>query len=1393
LDVTEPTSSSLGFNGNSQIDHYFDTHGDPSANGLTLDTAYRFEDVTFTCSLVFNHITRYVIIENCRFEEADIFIWQSRHIFVDSSSLLDSEIEIKYSESITITTNSFEFGSSGSGTCAVEIVYSESVDVIDNEILDASRGIKISGSEYVNVENNDLTCKGPAIIQLDCSTHVSVYNNIILGNDDAGNGIYLSNSDYNDIILNHVSHNVVGINISSTSTDNVVAINWLIDNQQQIRCNQADNSWRIPGIELGNVYSDYMSSHSGATFTRVDQSFPEYFNPDDYQDKAIFRGSAYNVIDVGINDEYPLVQLCNVGIDFSVDLLDAKYLRGVDAPTVVITHDMPVIGFIGAVSISLNGIDQGPVDLGTISGTEIHVPVSATAWQTFGSGSIVIEVTIETIFGAVTQQAITIEKDISAPVISIISPLPNKWYGHTAIAYELDITEPHLEHVWYSVDAGITKYDLVSTSGSLDQGVWGAFPHGQVDVMFGAEDTLGNAAFSSISVYKDMTGPNVIISSPQAFQVFSASAPQISLVISDPSAISSLSYSVNIEVVALDPATTTFTLGQTVWNGLADGYVEIEIYAVDEWGNDGTESIVIKKDTVKPIIQLTNPANFTYFGNEAPCVSINFADDNFDFASYTIGTFPQSFSFGNFLWIAQLDQAAWSAQPDGLVSVGIQAHDKAGNVAELELILGKDTVAPSIEIFMNKADLLYGQDIPSFRLSVTDPFLVLSSLKYSLDGGASLFSIFNLLDTSVNTYYWAGLPTGNYDLTVYAEDAFGNQASSTVVLEKDVTAPSLTIEAPLEDSVWGFDAPTYEVTASDPHYAKMQYSLDGGKTRYDANGLSGTIDTSGWFNVPKGENHIIFYALDTLGNEFSTSVRIYRDEAPPLITINSPVQGMLFGNASVAYSITIIDDFLSEYWYTIGESPTEHQLSATTGTIDLGIWESLPDGPLVLRFYAEDTLGNLASNATSIIKDTTIPGLTFSTETDLFGVAPMRFDLDIVEPHLGTLYYKIDDESEMHALISGKNEVPNSYWQLFTSGSHTLTILVSDSLGNTATVSYDFMKDTVLPSVTCISPSTDAQFGHTVPMIDFEIEDMSDIVVVWYALEGSSAQYPILLTESFVALDETFWASLPSGMWCIVIRARDTAGNVGSDSITINKDVDGPIINFLYPDASFVVSRGIPPIIFTVDDINLNHVWYWITGSNGYQFRCKPSEYNGSIDAGAWSRAFESEGKITLRIFAEDDFGSQSEYSIAFDCAEECDFRVGLSNFVFKNAESSMIVLALLAIVACIAIVSKKRRIQKLQNQIRGLTRQANHGNEIPVNIPAGNHHIKNAIKILSVAMLALAAAFLMHQCYNPGRYFELTIIMNQGGLVVILVAILMTMLVTAMFYSQTQKVGRRI
>lgn len=96
----------------------------------------------------------------------------------------------------------------------------------------------------------------------------------------------------------------------------------------------------------------------------------------------------------------------------------------------------------------------------------------------------------------------------------------------------------------------------------------------------------------------------------------------------------------------------------------------------------------------------------------------------------------------------------------------------------------------------------------------------------------------------------------------------------------------------------------------------------------------------------------------------------------PIIIINLPSDGATFGSTSPNFEVIIKDETIvllediiqiDTMWYTLDGGKTNYAF-VTNGTIDQAAWDTLPEGLIILRFYANDTLGNLGTSFITVVK-----------------------------------------------------------------------------------------------------------------------------------------------------------------------------------------------------------------------------------------------------------------------------------------------------------------------------------------------------------------------------------------------------------------------------------------
>lgn len=92
------------------------------------------------------------------------------------------------------------------------------------------------------------------------------------------------------------------------------------------------------------------------------------------------------------------------------------------------------------------------------------------------------------------------------------------------------------------------------------------------------------------------------------------------------------------------------------------------------------------------------------------------------------------------------------------------------------------------------------------------------------------------------------------------------------------------------------------------------------------------------------------------------------EDGAPMIAINSPSSGSVFGVSAPSFDVTIVDTTLASMWYTLDGGL--HNFTFTeNGIIDQSAWDALLDGSVIIRFYAIDIVGNVTFEEVSVIKN----------------------------------------------------------------------------------------------------------------------------------------------------------------------------------------------------------------------------------------------------------------------------------------------------------------------------------------------------------------------------------------------------------------------------------------
>ena len=208
--------------------------------------------------------------------------------------------------------------------------------------------------------------------------------------------------------------------------------------------------------------------------------------------------------------------------------------------------------------------------------------------------------------------------------------------------------------------------------------------------------------------------------------------------------------------------------------------------------------------------------------------------------------------------------------------------------------------------------------------------------------------------------------SGDY---AYVADEDSGLAVIQVRRRYDIVDPILTILYPnSNNNLFGKTAPNFSVIIEDtyPGIDTMWYTIDGGITNTTFT-TNESINQLLWESRGNGTVTIRFYANDTSGNINWEEMIVRKDILGPIITINAPLFNQEF-RVNPAYDISILEWNLDKIWYTLDGSITNVTITSLSGAIDGSIWEGISEGAVTIRFYANDTIGNISWKDVTIIK-----------------------------------------------------------------------------------------------------------------------------------------------------------------------------------------------------------------------------------------------------------------------------------------------------------------------------------------------------------------------------------------------------------------------------------------
>jgi len=293
---------------------------------------------------------------------------------------------------------------------------------------------------------------------------------------------------------------------------------------------------------------------------------------------------------------------------------------------------------------------------------------------------------------------------------------------------------------------------------------------------------------------------------------------------------------------------------------------------------------------------------------------------------------------------------------------------------------------------------------------------------------------------------------------------------------------------------------------------------------------------------------------DTLGFMRYSQLRYFTvvsDIFPPNITINSPLLNDLFGSTAPFFNLTILDPDVNTIWYTFDGGLINLTITWKFGYLDQTEWDKIGNGTATIRFYANDTIGNIGFEEITIRKDIISPDITIFSPSfnDLFGSTAPSFNFNIIEPNLDSRWYTLDGGVTVIPISGTTGTIEQTEWDKFSNGTVTIQFYANDTVGNSGWEEVTVRKDILPPYIMITTPIEDQVFTERAPNFELTINE-GNLNEIRYTLDDGLIN---ITCGTSGQITQAYWNALPPGEYTLRFYATDTLGHEGFAEVIIQK------------------------------------------------------------------------------------------------------------------------------------------------------------------------------------------------------------------------------------------------
>ncbi|MEW3188953.1 Ig-like domain-containing protein [Escherichia coli] len=1010
-------------------------------------------------------------------------------------------------------------------------------------------------------------------------------------------------------------------NYSVDSSAPTIIIN-TVASDNIVNASEADAGVTVSGsttAEAGQIVTVTLNSPTVQTYqatVQADGSWSITIPAADLE--ALTDGS--HTLTATVNDKAgnPASTTHNLAVDLTVPVLTINTIAGDDIINAA-EHGQALV-----ISGSSTGGEAGDIVSVTLNNKTYTTTLDASGnWSVgvpaadvsaLGSGPQTVTATVTDVAGNSDNETHTVTVNLTAPTIGINPIASDDVINATEKGADLQISGTSNQPTGTTITVTLNGQNYSATTDAA--GNWsttvpasavGALGDASYTVTANVTDSAGNSNSASHNVQVNTALPGVTINPVATDDIINAAESGVAQTISGQVTGAAAGDTVT---VAIGGKTYTATVqGNFSWSvdvpaadiqAIGNGELTVNASVTNGVGNTGSGSRDIVIDANLPGLRVDTVAGDDVVNSIEHAQALVITGSSSGLAAgaaltVVINTVTYAATvLADGTWSVGVPAADVGNWPAGTVDITVSGTNTAGTTSTITHPVTVDLAAVAISI-----NTVSGDDV--INAAEKGAELTLSGSTSGVEAGQTVTVTFGgktYIATVAGDGSWTTtLPTADLsalrdgDATVQASvsNINGNTASATHAYSVDATAPTLAINTIATDDILN------AAEAGNPLTISGTSTAEAGQTvTVTLNGVAyiGTVQAGGsWSvsvptadlsNLTASPYTVSASVSDKAGNPATATHGLAVDLTVPVLTINT-VSGDDIINAAEHGQALVISG--SSTGGEAGDVITITLNSKTyTTTLDAsGNWSvgvpaadvtALGSGPQTITAAITDAAGNSDDASRTVTVNLTSPTIGINTiaTDDVINATEKGADLQITgtsnQPAGTTITVTLNGQNYTATTDSSGNwsaTVPASAASALGEANYTVTASVTDTAGNSNSVSHNVLVNSALPGVTINAVATDdiinAAEAGSVQTISGQVTGAAAGDVVTVNLNGKN--YTTTLDASgnwSVGIPAADVTALATGSQTITASLSDRAGNSDSTTHDVTVDLSGPTL-----------------------------------------------------------------------------------------------------------------------------------------------------------------------------------------------------------------------------------------